>query len=159
MRIVVAVWLLGALSASVSSPAAVWTGRWEIVADPYTAHGLAGMPDSICGASCTIRDTWRGVSIDRVSVFDLGLPEVMRPDSGNGDWKVTRSGDALTITGKPPAGALAASAGVTRYELSLQGELLRVQMTPAFGSAGGPTYALFYRKTYGQGAEQPRGAR
>ncbi len=139
MRIVVAVWLAGALAASVSTPAPVWTGRWEIVADPYTAHGLAGLPDSICGASCTIRDTWRGVAIDRVSIFDLGLPEVLRLDqsqdlatrsrTGGSVWRASRSDTGLTIVGPDRTIGQARDNAEVRFVLSLQADLLKIEMT------------------------------
>lgn len=162
MRIVVAVWLVGALSASVSSPAPVWTGRWEIVADPYTAHGLAGIPDSICGASCTIRDTWRGVSIDRVSVFDLGLPEVLPLDQApavpaltrpaGAAWRASRRGNVLTIVGPDRTIGQLPDEAEVRFVLTLEDDLLKVEMTRHVEGQPAPRpVAVMYRRSFDDG--------
>ena len=163
MRIVVAVWLAGALTASVSSPAPVWTGRWEIVADPYTAHGLAGLPDSICGASCTIRDTWRGIAIDRVSIFDLGLPDVLAVDqpprastlttTGGSGWRASRTATALTIVGPDRTIGHVPDNAEVRFVLSRQDDLLKVEMTRYLEGqlATASSVAVMYRRSFADG--------
>ena len=161
MRFVVAAWLAGALAASSHSPATTaLSGQWEIVADPFTAHGLAGLPDSICGSTCTIRDTGAAVSIDRVSMFDLRLPDFLVPERSrsNGSvaaWQITRTAETVTITGaNRDAGATGGDAR-TRYVLSRRGEFLQVAITRlAEGEVSSPTFSLVYRRAYSH-AEPP----
>ena len=163
MRILHAVWLVAALTSShpgsASTPA--WTGQWEIVADPLTAYGLAGLPDSICGSDCTIRDTWRGVSIDRTSIFELTLPDVLspastgRPAPAGAGWTIARSGDVLTITGADGS-AGAAPGAQTRYILSLRGEFLQVEMTQLGFVEPPPPVTLLYRRVYTDAPAFPR---
>ena len=155
MRLVCLAWLASlAASFAPATPRAlpVWTGQWEIVADPLTARGLSGLPDSICGSGCTIRETRRGLSIDRVSIFDSALPAELIPSepasmpAGVAGWQVRRTADALTITGFDPSTGDRAQNGATRYVLAVRGEFLQVEMTRLTGAQ--PTFTLLYRRAY-----------
>ena len=161
MRVVCLAWLAASLASSFAPAPAhrsfpLWTGQWEIVADPLTARGLAGLPDSICGSACTIRETKRGLSIDRLSVFDLALPGELIPGqpgqapAGGLGWQVTRSADALTVTGFDPATGDGAQNVATRYVLAVRGEFLQVEMTRLEGADIAPTFTLLYRRAYSQ---------
>ena len=157
MRFVYSAWFAVGLAASVApayQPAPAWAGRWEIVADPFTAHGLAGLPDSICGSGCTLRETRRGMAIERASIFDLALPDELIPNwleparRRSTGWQFSRTADALTITGYDPATGRGARGPATRYVLAVRGEFLHVNMTRLF--AGEPTVTLVYRRAYAQ---------
>jgi hypothetical protein len=154
LRFVYSAWFAVCLAASVAptrQPAPAWAGQWEIVADPVTAHGLAGLPDSICGSGCTLRETRRGMAIDRASIFDLGLPAELIPIpkasvAGRAGWQLSRTADALTITGSDPS---TGAGPATRYVLSVRGEFLHVDMTRLTGAGSAPpTFTLLYRRTY-----------
>jgi hypothetical protein len=164
VRVVCLAWLAASLASSFApapapAPASrslpLWTGQWEIVADPLTARGLAGLPDSICGSACTIRETKRGLSIDRLSVFDLALPGELIPGqpgqaaAGSSGWQVTRTADALTVTGFDPATGDGSQHPATRYVLAVRGEFLQVEMTRLTGTAP-PTFTPLYRRAYTQ---------
>jgi hypothetical protein len=151
-------WLAASLAASfppAPRPPALWTGQWEIVADPLTARGLAGLPDSLCGSACTIRETRRGFSIDRTSVFDLALPGELisgrtgLTPAGTSQWQVSRTADALTVTGFDPATSDRAQKTDTRYVLAVRGEFLHVEMTRLTGAGDAPlTFTLLYRRAF-----------
>ena len=160
MRVVYMAWLAASLASSFAAAPASrslpqWTGQWEIVADPLTARGLAGLPDSICGSACTIRETTRGLSIDRLSVFDLALPEELisgqpgQAPAGTSEWQVLRTADAVTVTGFDPATGDGAQRPATRYVLGVRGDFLQVEMTRLTGTAP-PTFTLLYRRAYTQ---------
>ena len=159
MRFVYSAWFAVCLAASVApnrAPAPIWAGQWEIVADPVTAHGLAGLPDSICGSGCTLRETRRGMAIERASIFDLGLPAELIPlpkssVAGPAGWQLSRTADALTITGSDPSTGGGPGGPVTRYVLSVRGEFLHVDMTRLTGTGSTqPTFTLLYRRAYSQ---------
>ena len=159
LRFVYTAWFAVCLAASVAptlKPAPAWAGQWEIVADPLTAHGLGGLPDSICGSGCTLRETPRGMAIERASIFDLGLPAELIPNpkssaAGPAAWQLSRTADALTITGSDPSTGAGPGGPATRYVLSVRGEFLHVDMTRLTdGGSAPPTFTLLYRRAYSQ---------
>jgi len=162
VRVVCLAWLAASLASSFApapAPASpslpLWTGQWEILADPLTARGLAGLPDSICGSACTIRETHRGFSIDRRSVFDLALPGELIPGqpgqapARTSDWQAMRTADTLTVTGFDPSTGDGSQHPATRYVLAVRGEFLQVEMT-RLAEGAPPTFTLLYRRAYTQ---------